>query len=62
MTDPNTGAQVVRYDFDLPAFRAIKFNPMYGQQQRYEAEVKDLPAHAKAVIVKFGLTDINIRN
>jgi hypothetical protein len=59
--NPSSGVSIVRYDFDLPALRAIKFNPQFGWQQKLESEVKDLPLHAKAVIVRFGITDINIR-
>jgi len=60
MTDKTT--KIVRHEIDLPALRCLTFDPKFGLGKVVLVDqVHDLPPNAKALIVKFTLTDINLR-
>jgi len=59
--DEEKGTQLVRFDIALPSLSQIKFNPQYGWNQSLSEDVAGLPANTRAIIVRFGLTDLNIR-
>ena len=60
--DANYGNKWIRVNMELAALTAIKFNPQFGWQQKCLEYVNDLPRDMRALIVKFGLTDINVRS
>jgi hypothetical protein len=59
--NPHYGNKWVRVNMELPALTAIKFNPQFGWQQKCLEYVCNLPSSMRVLIVKFGLTDINVR-
>ena len=60
--DANYGNKWIRVNMELAALTAIKFNPQFGWQQKCLEYVNNLPRDMRALIVKFGLTDINVRS
>ena len=60
--DANYGNKWCRVNMELAALTAIKFNPQFGWQQKCLEYVNNLPRDMRALIVKFGLTDINVRS
>ena len=45
---------------DLPTFKQIRFNPMLGFEQSLTQDIQ-VPEGVRALIVRFALTDINVR-
>ena len=60
--DPMFGNKWARVNIDLPALQCVKFNPQFGWSQTCKEVVVNLPPNMRALIVKFGLTDINVRS
>jgi hypothetical protein len=52
----------VRRDIPLKQLNSIFFRPELGLQYIIKENVLDLPDNAKGIIVKFTLTDLNIRH
>lgn len=60
MTDKTT--HIARHDIELPSLRSLSFDPKFGLGKVVLVEnVEDLPHNTRALIVKFSLTDINLR-
>ena len=45
----------------LPGLSQIKFNPSEGWHQTVSESVQGLPPNTRALILRFGLTDLNVR-
>ena len=52
---------MVRYDVILPNMKTLYFRPEQGMYQCVKDDIFDTPNNVKAVIIKFTLSDINIR-
>lgn len=55
------GTQLVRHDIVLPALSQIKFSPSAGWHQVMTEQVGGLPPNTRTLILRFGLTDLNVR-
>ena len=51
----------MRCDIALPSLSQVKFNAQYGWHQLLSEDVIGLPANTRSIILKFGLTDMNVR-
>jgi len=60
MTDKTT--HIARHEIELPHLRSLTFDPKYGLGKVVLLDhIDDLPHNTRALIVKFSLTDINLR-
>lgn len=55
------GTQLVRVEMALPALTQVKFNSSLGWHQQVSEQVTGLPANTRNIILKWGLTDMNVR-
>lgn len=51
----------VRKEMNLPFLRQLRFNPMHGYEQHFNQTLTGLPKNVKAITIRFGLTDMNVR-
>ena len=59
--DSDKGTQLIRMDLVLPALSQIKFDAQQGWYQQLSEEVVGLPPRTRNIILKWGLTDLNLR-
>ena len=55
------GTQLVRHELMLPGLSQIKFDAREGWHQTLSQPVAGLPPFTRALILRFGLTDLNVR-
>jgi len=59
--EPKSSLKVVRYEIMLPSMASLFFQPHMGLSQTVSEELNDLPPGIKALVIKFALTDLNLR-
>lgn len=59
--DVTQGMRLVRKDIPLVGLNQIKFQPHLGYQQQLSTDILGLPLTTKMILLKFTLTDINLR-